>query len=495
MISNTLAPTALERRMPLLNTLSKVILIFGLSLLLPIAVSHYLNDGAQRAYDEALAITVGIGGLLWLCTRRYRRELATRDGFLLVGLVWTVLPAFATLPLLLYLPDMSFTDAYFETASGLTASGASVMSQVDNLPASINLWRTQLCWMGGMGIVVLAVAILPLLGVGGAQLFKAETPTPMKDSRLTPRINETAKGLWTVYFVATLLCVGAYRLAGMTWLDAVMHGFSTISLGGLTPHDASFGYFDSLAIELIAMVFMVFASLNFASHFMVWHRRSFKAYWRDPEAAWVIGVMLASVMVVALFLYARQFYEGFGEALRYAAFNVIAVASTAGFYTTDYNQWPIFAPLWMLFLSAVACSSGSTGGGIKMIRALVLQRQAFREFTRIVHPRAEVPLKIGGTVVENKLIFAVLAFMLIYGGTMITMTLALAASGIDVVTAFSAIVACLNNLGPGLHQVGPADNYAHFNAFQTWICTAAMLLGRLELFSLLVLFTPAFWRK
>src|SRR5690606_20733352 len=281
----TLAPTAFERRMPLLNTLSKVVLIFGLSLLLPIAVSHYLDDGAQRAYDEALAITVGLGGLLWLGTRRYRRELATRDGFLLVGLVWTVLPAFATLPLLLYLPDMSFTDAYFETASGLTASGASVMSQVDNLPVSINLWRTQLCWMGGMGIVVLAVAILPLLGVGGAQLFKAETPTPMKDNRLTPRINETAKGLWTVYFVATLLCIGAYRAAGMTWLADVMHGFSTISLGGFTPHDASFGYFDSLAVELIAMAFMMFASLNFASHFMVWHRRSFKAYWRDPEAA------------------------------------------------------------------------------------------------------------------------------------------------------------------------------------------------------------------
>jgi len=274
-----------------------------------------------------------------------------------------------------------------------------------------------------------------------------------------------------------------------------MHGFSTISLGGLTPHDASFAYFDSLAIELICIAFMLFASLNFATHFLVWHRRSLRAYWRDPEVVWVLGVMLASVAVIALFLYWRQYYETFTEALRYAAFNVVAVASTAGFSTADYNQWPVFAPLWMLFLSAVACSSGSTGGGIKMIRALVLLNQAFRELTRIVHPRATVPLKIGGTTIENKLIFAVLAFMLIYGGTMIATTLALAASGVDTITAFSAIVACLNNLGPGLHQVGPASNFAGFNAFQLWICTATMLLGRLELFSLLVLFTPAFWRK
>jgi len=495
MVAPPLAPTAPERRLPLLNTLGKVIMIFGLSLLLPIGVSHYLDDGAQLAFDEALVVTVSIGALLWRASRRSQRELATRDGFLLVGLVWTVLPALATLPLLFYFPDMSFTEAYFETVSGLTATGASVMDQLDNLPASVNLWRTQLCWMGGMGIVVLAVAILPLLGVGGAQLFKAETPTPMKDNRLTPRINETAKGLWMVYFVATLLCVLAYRLAGMSWLDALMHGFSTISLGGLTPHDASFAYFDSLAIELICIAFMLFASLNFATHFLVWHRRSLRAYWRDPEVVWVLGVMLASVAVIALFLYWRQYYETFTEALRYAAFNVVAVASTAGFSTADYNQWPVFAPLWMLFLSAVACSSGSTGGGIKMIRALVLLNQAFRELTRIVHPRATVPLKIGGTTIENKLIFAVLAFMLIYGGTMIATTLALAASGVDTITAFSAIVACLNNLGPGLHQVGPASNFAGFNAFQLWICTATMLLGRLELFSLLVLFTPAFWRK
>lgn len=485
----------MKRYIPLFNTFGLITLLFGLSLLLPFGLSHYLDDGAQLAYDEALFITVGVGALLWLSTRKHHTELAVRDGFLLVAMTWTLLPAFGSIPLLLYFPELSFTDAYFEAASGLTASGATVFEGLDNMPPSINLWRTQLCWIGGMGIVVLAVAILPLLGVGGAQLFKAETPTPMKDNRLTPRINETAKGLWAVYFGATLACILAYKSAGMAWLDALMYGFSTISLGGLAPHDASIGRFDSLSIELVCIVFTLFAALNFATHFLAWHRRSLRAYWRDPEALWVLGVILGSAVLIALFLYGHRFYESFGESLRYATFNVVSVATTGGFVTTDYNQWPIFAPLWMLFLCTFASSSGSTGGGIKMIRALVLQKQALREFTRILHPRAEAPLKIGGGKVENKLIFAVLAFMLIYGSSMIGMTLLLAATGLDLTSAFSAVVACLNNMGPGLHQVGPASNYAVLNDFQTWICSTAMLLGRLELFTLLVVFTPGFWRK
>jgi trk system potassium uptake protein len=485
----------LKRYISLLHTFGLITTIFGLSLLAPMALSHYLADGAQRAYDEAMIITVGIGALLWFSTRKHYNELAVRDGFLLVAMTWTLLPAFATIPLLLYLPELSFGDAYFETASGLTASGGTVLEGLDNLPPSINLWRTQLCWLGGMGIVVLAVAILPLLGVGGAQLFKAETPTPMKDNRLTPRINETAKGLWAVYFGATIACVLAYAAAGMGWLDALMYGFSTISLGGLAPHDASIGRFDSLAIEMVCIAFTLFAALNFATHFLAWHRRSLRAYKRDAEAFWVLTVILGSALMIAIFLRAHNYYDSFGESLRYATFNVVSVAATGGFVTADFNQWPIFAPLWMLFICTFASASGSTGGGIKMIRALVLMKQAVREFTRILHPRAEVPLKIGGAVVENKLIFAVLAFMLVYGGTMIIVTLLLAATGLDFVTAFSAAVACLNNMGPGLHQVGPASTYAVLNDFQTWVCSFAMLLGRLEMFTLLVVFTPMFWRK
>jgi trk system potassium uptake protein len=486
---------ALTRYAPLAQTLGLMLVIFGLSILFPLALSHFLGDGAETAYDEALVITVGVGALLWFVARGHEGELQIRDGFLLVALTWTVLPAFATLPLMLYLPDLSFTDAYFETVSGLTTSGATVLEGLDKLPPSINVWRTQLVWMGGMGVVVLAVAILPLLGVGGAQVFKAETPGPMKDTKLTPRITETAKGLWGVYFAITIACILAMKFAGMTWLDSIIHAFSTMGLGGFSSHDASFGFWDSPAIEAVTIVFMLIASLNFASHFLAWRRRSLRAYVRDPEAGMVMLVMLGASALVAVYLWHAGFYGTFWQSLRFAAFNVISIASTTGFANTDFNEWPAFAPLLMLYLCCFATSSGSTGGGMKMIRALVLVKASFREFKRILHPRAEVPLKVGGHLIEHNLVFAVLAFMLVYGLTIVGMSLVMTASGLDFITAFSAVVACINNMGPGLEKVGPASNYAVLTDFQTWLCTAAMLLGRLELFTLLVVFTPAFWRK
>jgi trk system potassium uptake protein TrkH len=477
---------------PLAQTFGLIIMIFGLSLVLPAAVSHLLGDGAESTYDETLMGTFACGALLWLVARRHRGELQVRDGFLLVALAWTVLPAFGTLPLLLLLPDLSFTDAYFETVSGLTTSGATTLSDLDKLPPSINVWRAQLVWMGGMGVMVLAVAILPLLGVGGAQMFKAETPGPMKDTKLTPRITETAKGLWAVYFAMTFVCIVSFRLAGMTWLDALIHAFSTMGLGGFSSHDASFGYWDSPAIEAVTIVFMLAASLNFATHFLAVRRRSLLPYARDAEAGMVMLAMLGSVLMIALFLWWTATYPNFWTALRYSAFNVVSIASTTGFANTDFALWPIFAPLWMLYLSCFATSSGSTGGGMKMIRALVLLKQSVREFTRIIHPRAMVPLKIGGQAVENNLIFAVLAFMLVYGLTMVGMSLLLTATGLDFITAFSAVAACINNMARGWGRSGRQLCGAH--RLQTW-CTTAMLLGRLELFTLLVVFTPAFWRK
>ena len=486
---------ALARYGPLAQTFALILMIFGLSLALPAAISHLLGDGAESAYDETLAVTFACGALLWLAARGHRGELQVRDGFLLVALAWTVLPAFATLPLMLVLPELSFTDAYFETVSGLTTTGASVLSNLDQLPPSINVWRTQLVWMGGMGVMVLAVAILPLLGVGGAQIFRAETPGPMKDAKLTPRITETAKGLWGVYFGLTFLCIAAMKLAGMTWLDALVHAFSTMGLGGFSSHDASFGYWDSPAIEAVTIAFMLAASLNFATHFLALRRRSWRPYARDPEAGLVVLAMLGSAVLIALYLWWSAVYPGFWTALRFAAFNVVSVASTTGFANTDIALSPMFAPLWMLYLSGFATSSGSTGGGMKMIRVVVLAKHSLREFTRIVHPRAAVPLKVGRQVIENNLIFAVLAFTLVYGLTMIMLSLALIATGLDFVTAFSAVTACINNMGPGLGQVGPATTYAVLTGVQTWVCTAAMLLGRLELFTLLVVFTPAFWRK
>jgi trk system potassium uptake protein TrkH len=477
------------------NVLSVVILAFALCMIFPLVCSFLLSDNAQTAYDEAVLVTALAGALLWAMTKKKRRELQPRDGFLLVALVWTILPAFATLPLLFYMPGLSFTDAYFETVSGLTTTGATVLTGLDRLPSSINIWRTFLVWIGGMGVIVLAVAILPLLGVGGSQMYKAETPGPMKDTKLTPRIAETAKGLWLVYLMITGACLLCFRIAGMNWLDAMMHAFSTIGLGAFSSHDASFRHWNSPAVEAVAIYFMLLAGMNFATHFLAWRRWSFAPYVRDPEAKLYLLVVIGSVFGIAYFLLANQTYTSFWTALRFAAFNVVSVATTTGFSNTDYNLWPVFAPVWMLFLCSFATCSGSTGGGIKMIRAELMGRQAVREMTRIIHPRALVPVKLGRMPVENNIIFAVLAFILMYNGSVITMTMLLAASGLDIITSFSAVIACINNTGPGLGQVGPAATYATLNDFQTWICAIAMLLGRLELFTLLVVFTPGFWRR
>jgi trk system potassium uptake protein TrkH len=479
---------------PVFAVLGGVLMLFSMAMLVPLAFAWFGGDAGLSAYDEALAITFTCGALLFFICRRERRELRPRDGFLLVSLVWTVLPAFGMLPLLLHIPGLSVTDAYFEAVSGMTTTGATVLTDLDKLPASINVWRCFMVLIGGMGILVLAVAILPLLGVGGSQVFKAETPGPMKDEKLTPRIAGTARGLWTVYFVIALACMFAYRWAGMDWTDAFMHMCSTMGLGGFAAYDASFAAFDSPAIEAVAVVFMLLAGLNFALYFLVWRQRSLRPLWRDAEARAYVALMAGSVLLVSFFLLANGVYPDFTTAFRYAAFNVVSIATTTGFATTDYAQWPIFAPVFMLLLCCFATCAGSTGGGVKLVRALLLLKQAKREFRRIVHPRAIIPVKLGGTAVPNEILFSVLAFMLIYGVVLIGATMLLLASGLEVVTAFTAVVACINNTGPGLGQVGPAGNFAGLTDFQTWVLTATMLLGRLELFSLIVLFTPGFWR-
>ena len=479
---------------PVLHVLSLVILIFGLTMLVPLAVSWGLRDGAERAFDEAILLTLAVGALLGYVTRKSKRDLRIRDGFLMVALVWTVLPAFAAVPLIAQL-DLSFTDAYFETVSGLTTTGATILTGLDDLPVSINFWRTQLVWLGGMGLIVLAVAVLPLLGIGGRQMFKAETPGPMKDSKMTPRIAETAKGLWGVYAGFSLCCLLAYHWAGMPWLDAIMHTFSTMGLGGFSSHDASFGYFNSVAIESVAIVFMLIAGMNFATHFIALSGRSLRAYRVDPEAGWYLAVTLGSVVGIAIFLMAHQVYPDAGEAFRRAAFNVISIATTTGFATVDYALWPMFAPLWMLFLCSFATSAGSTGGGIKMIRAILLYKQVNREMVRAIHPNAVYQVRIGSESVPVNILFAVLAFGFVYVACIVSMTLLLSLTGLDIITAFSAVVASINNTGPGLGQVGPSTTFTTLNDFQTWVCTFAMLLGRLEIFTLLVVLTPAFWRK
>ncbi|EXI74879.1 MAG TPA: potassium transporter TrkG [Candidatus Accumulibacter phosphatis] len=484
----------MQRYYPVVRVLSLVIFMFGMTMLVPLLLSWFMRDGAESAFDEAFLLTVGTGLGLWWATRHEKRDLTIRDGFLMVALVWTVLPVYAALPLILQL-DASFTDAYFEAVSGLTTTGATVIVGLDDLPVSINFWRTQLVWLGGMGLIVLAVAILPLLGIGGRQMFKAETPGPMKDSKMTPRMAETAKGLWFVYVLISIACALCYYWAGMTGLDAIMHMFATMGLGGFSSHDASFGFFDSPAIEAVSIVFMLIAGCNFATHFLVVSQRSFRPYAADPEAGWFLLVTIGSVIGIAIFLDVHEVYPSFLEALRYSAFNVVSIATTTGFANTDYALWPFFAPLWMLFLCSFATSAGSTGGGIKMIRAIVLYKQVYRELARAMHPNAVHPIKVGNTVVPPNILFAVLAFGFIYMVCIVSMTLLLSFTGLEIITALSAVIASINNTGPGLGEVGPANNFAGLSDFQTWVCTIAMLLGRLEIFTLLVVLTPAFWRK
>lgn len=475
--------------------LGLIAMAMSLSHILPISVALVQDDGCADAFGISMAINFVVGFVLWALTRQRQREFSIREGILLVIFVWTGGSLFATVPMLLVIPGLSFTDAYFEAVSGLTATGATVLSGLDLLPPSINVWRAELQWLGGMGVIVLAVAILPMLGVGGRQLFKAELPGPMKDDQLTPRITETAKGLWVVYLVLTLACLVAYHLAGMSWLDAMIHSFTTLALGGFSSHDASLGFFDSAAVEFVAICFMLIAGINFATHFLVWRRKSFRHYRHDLEARYFLLVVAASVLGIALFLWLSGVYPEFLTALRFTAFNAISVGTTTGYATADYHLWPVFAPLWILFLGTFLSSSGSTGGGIKMIRAMILYRQVYREFNKLAHPNAVAPLKITGHVIPNQIVFAVLAFFFMWVVILVSMTLILSLSGLDTMTGFSAVVATLNNIGPGLHEVGPATNYALLSDFQTWVCAVAMLLGRLELFTLLIVFTPAFWRK
>lgn len=482
------------RFLPVFRALGMVIAMFGLTMLIPLAYSWITSDGAQAAFDDAVLLTFVAGFTLWYFNRQHKRDLNVRDGFLMVVLVWSILPAFAAIPLMVQL-DASFTDAYFETVSGLTTTGATVFSGLDTMPGSINLWRHLLVWLGGMGLIVLAVAVLPLLGIGGRQMFKAETPGPMKDSKMTPRIAQTAKGLWSLYAMITLACILGFRWAGMSWFDAFCHSFSTMGLGGFSTHDASFGYFDSPAIEAVAILFMVLAGMNFATHYVALVGRNFNAYLRDTEAFWFVAVLGGSTLVLAIYLWAHQVFPSMGESLRYTAFNLVSIATTTGYASTDFNLWPFFAPLWMLFLSSFATCAGSTGGGIKMIRAILLYKQVYRELLRAMHPNVVYPVKLGGEAVPQNILFAVLSFGFIYMVSLVALTLLLSFTGLDIITAFSAVVAMINNTGPGLNQVGPATTFAVLDDFQTWVCSFTMLLGRLEIFTLLVVLTPAFWKK
>ena len=480
--------------LPVVNVLGRLLAVFSLAYLMPIASALYYQDGTLPDFVIAMGVAAAGGLLLFRATRSHFRELKPRDGFMLVSLVWCLMAAIATLPLLLVYDQMSFTDAFFETMSGLTTTGATVMTDLDHAPPSINLWRHELNWLGGMGIIVLAVAVLPLLGVGGMQLYKAETPGPMKDAKLTARIADTAKALWLVYFIITVACILSLRWAGLGWLDAICHAFAAMGLGGFSTRDASVGAFNDPQVEIVLIIFMVIAALNFGTHFIAFRSRSLKAYWGDVEARGVVTLLAVSCVGVAAYVWLMGTYDDYLTALRHVSFNLVSMATDCGFVSQDFDKWPIFAPLWMLFLSCITVSSGSTGGGIKMIRTMILAKQAQRELTRLIHPAVVNPVKVGHGTIPNDVVVAVLGFIFLYFMSVVMLSFVLMLSGLDFVSSFSAIVASINNAGPGLNVVGPASNFSVLSDFQTWVCSFTMLLGRLEVLSVVVLFTPQFWR-
>ena len=475
--------------------LGQLLMVFSLSMIPPLLVGMYYGEAdGLSSFGNAFLATLLTGFLLWVPLRHSKGDLRLRDGFIIVVLFWTVLGTFGALPLLLSdAVSISLVDSLFESISGLTTTGATVITNLDSLPNSILFYRQQLQWLGGMGIIVLAVAILPMLGVGGMQLYRAETPGPVKDSRLTPRITESAKALWYIYLSLTILCALTYWAAGMSVFDAICHSFSTIAIGGFSTHDLNIQFFNSTAIEWVAIVFMILAGANFGLHFIVWRNRSILYYWRDAEFKMYISVLVIVSAITFSILYLHHSNPHWADIVTKSIFHVVSMGTTTGFTSTEFSAWPTLLPVLLIMISFIGGCAGSTGGGMKVIRILLLLKQGMREIMRLIHPNAQFAVKLGKKPVENRIIEAVWGFLSAYIAVFIIMLLVLMATGLDQVTAFSAVAATLNNLGPGLGDV--AQNYSEINSFSKLVLCLGMLLGRLEIFTLLVIFTPVFWQR
>jgi len=474
--------------------LGLLLMLFSLTMLPPVFVSAWYQDGSAAAFVAGFLVTLLTGIAIWAPVRWHSRDLRTRDGFLVVAGFWIFLSLFAGAPLLFAEdPQLSVTDAVFEAVSGLTTTGATVITGLDHQPPAILWWRAQLQWLGGMGIVVLAVAVLPMLGVGGAQLYRAEVSGATKDTKLTPRITETAKALWYVYLIVTVLCALSYWAAGMSPFDAICHSFTTVSTAGFSTHDASIGYYQSTAIDIVAIVFMILGGVNFSLHFLAFQARSFRTYRGDAELRTYLAIVATVCLFVAAILVITEHYGEPHIALIDSLFQVVSVVTTTGFTTADFSSWPGMVPVLLVFIMFIGGCGGSTSGGMKVIRWMLLYRQGTREIMRLIHPAAEIPVRLGDTVVPQRVVDGVWGFFAIYIVLFGMMILVLTGTGIDQVTAFSAIATTINNVGPGLGEV--AFNFKSLADIDKWVCIVAMVLGRLEIFTLFVLISPAFWRR
>jgi len=477
----------------IIRILGLLVALLSVTMLPPAIVSMIYRDGGGVPFLLGFLWCLITGFLAWYPNRNEKTDLRAREGFLIVVLFWLVLASFSAIPLMLLdQPSLSVTDAFFESFSGLTTTGATILKHIDGLPHAVLWYRQQLQWLGGMGIIVLAVAVLPMLGIGGMQLYRAETPGPVKDSKMTPRIADTAKHLWYIYLSLTIACATAYWFAGMSVFDAICHSFSTIAIGGFSTHDASMGYFNSPAINFICVFFLVIAGVNFALHYAVVQSKSLKNYFYDPEFKVFIAIQVVLTLICFTVLITSGTYQDTDQAFDQALFQSVSISTTAGFTTTSFADWPTLLPILLIFASFIGGCAGSTGGGMKVVRVLLLYLQGLRELNKLVHPKAVFSIKMGKKVLPDRVVEAVWGFFSAYAAVFVICMLLLLATGMDELTAFTAVAAAINNLGPGLGAV--AANYSDIADTSKWVLIMAMLFGRLEIFTLLVLFTPAFWR-
>jgi trk system potassium uptake protein TrkH len=475
--------------------LGLLLMMFSVSMLTPLIINWIFQETFWLPFVAAFTCTFATGFFLWFAFKKQHHELKIRDGFLLVVLFWFVLCLFASLPFIFAIKHHhhGLTDAMFESVSGFTTTGASIIKHVERLPHAVLFYRQQLQFLGGMGIVVLAVAILPMLGVGGMQLFRAETPGPMKDSKLTPRIAQTAKALWSIYLLLTILCWLSYWVAGMDWFDALGESFATVSTGGFSMHDRSFAYYQSNVIELIACFFMVMGGTNFALHFLTLKKGSLRHYGHDEEFRVYIAFLLLASLLIAISLFMYGFFEELHHAFVKSLFNVISLATTTGFISAPFSTWPTYVPIMMMLLALIGGCAASTSGGVKVIRALLIYKQSKREMIRLLHPHALIPIKFAKQTLPEPVLESMWGFISGFIALFLVLMILLMALGNNFITSFSAIAATLANTGAGLGTI--SDNFSQLSQASKWLLIFSMLAGRLEIFSLLILFSPHFWQK
>ena len=475
-----------------IRILGLLLMLFSLAIIPPIIVSLIFQDNETWSFFYAGILIFVSGLLLWLPAAQARTDLKLRDGFIIVVLFWFVLSSFASLPMILSDSlEISITNAIFESVSGLTTTGATILNGIDALPESILFYRQYLQWLGGLGIIVLAVAVLPMLGVGGMQLYKAEVAGPIKN-KITPRITETAKWLWIVYLTMTILCGLGYYFAGMTIFDSICHSFSTIAIGGFSTHDASFGFYDNQWIELVAIIFMLAAGLNFSLHYLAFKNKSIQAYKDDNESFSFIFITIFISILTILYVYHITSEMNTREIIR-NTFYAVSISTTTGFTNANYFNYVGFLPILLILFSFVGGCAGSTAGGMKVIRVILLLKQGYRELIRLIHPNSKIKVKVGNSAINERTLETIWGFFAIYVFVFFTVMLLLMLSGLDFLTSFSAVAATINNLGPGQGEV--ISNYSKLTDVNKWILSFSMIVGRLEIFTLLVIFTPDFWRK